>query len=144
MVRDSLERVRAAHLAQKQIGALSGGQQQRVFIARALAQEAELLLLDEPLAGLDVPSREAIFDILDGLRPDGVTILLATHDLNLAGERFDRVLLLNRRIVADGSGRDVLTSEALLRAYGGQLHVVEDDGGRLVVADTCCGHGDDA
>lgn len=143
VVRASLERVRAIHLRDRQIGALSGGQQQRVFIARALAQEAELLLLDEPLSGLDVPSREAIFEILDTLRPDGVTVLLATHDLNLAGERFDRVLLMNGRMIADGPGAEVLTPEALLRAYGGHLRVIDDESGQLVVADTCCDHGAD-
>jgi manganese/iron transport system ATP-binding protein len=72
VVKECLARVNAGHLAKKQIGELSGGQQQRVFIARALAQEAELLLLDEPLTGLDIPSQEKIFDVLDALRPDGV------------------------------------------------------------------------
>lgn len=136
----SLERVNATHLAKKQIGELSGGQQQRVFIARALAQEAELLLLDEPLTGLDVPSQEAIFAILDGLRPDGVTVLLATHDLGLAAERFDRVMLLNRQIVALGPATAVLTTPHLLEAYGGHMHVIGD--GELLLADTCCDHGE--
>lgn len=118
-VRESLARVQAEHLADKQIGELSGGQQQRVFIARSLSLEANLLLMDEPLAGLDVPSQQAILDILDGLRDEGVTVLLATHDLGMAAERFDRVMLLNRRIVAVGESKKVLTSENLLVAYGG-------------------------
>lgn len=140
IVRQSLERVHAEHLARQQIGALSGGQQQRVFIARALAQHAELLLLDEPFSGLDVPSHEALFDILDSLHEDGVTILVATHDLNLAGERFDRVMLLNRKLVALGSPAAVLTSENLVTAYGGHMHVVAGEG-TVVLADTCCeGH----
>ncbi|MBP6471274.1 MAG: metal ABC transporter ATP-binding protein [Chloroflexi bacterium] len=138
VVRRSLERVGAAHLAHKQIGELSGGQQQRVFVARALAQEAELLLLDEPLTGLDLPSQEAIFEILDGLRPDGVTVLVATHDLNLAAERFDRVMLLNRKIVALGAATAVLTTDNLLAAYGGHMTVLND--GDMLLADTCCDH----
>lgn len=143
VVRDSLARVNATHLAPKQIGELSGGQQQRVFIARALAQEAELLLMDEPLAGLDIPNQQAIFDILDNLRPDGVTVLVATHDLNLAAERFDRVMLLNRRIVAFGPPTAVLTSNNLLQAYGGHMHMVSAGDETLVFADTCCDHGEE-
>lgn len=119
LVAASLARVGAAHLAKRQIGELSGGQQQRVFIARALAQEASLLLLDEPLTGLDVPSQEALFEILDSVRPDGVTVVVATHDLNLAAERFDKVLLLNKRVVAFDRPTAVLQSHFLLEAYGG-------------------------
>ena len=115
----ALARVGASALAPKQIGALSGGQQQRVFLARALAQEAELLLLDEPLNGLDAPSQEAILALRDDLRGDGVTVLLATHDLDLAAERFDRIMLLNRRIIAFGPPAAVLRTESLLKAYGG-------------------------
>jgi manganese/iron transport system ATP-binding protein len=136
-VRASLDRVDATHLAKKQIGELSGGQQQRVFIARALAQEAEMLLLDEPLSGLDVPSQQAIFQILASLRPDGVTVLMATHDLNLAAERFDRVMLLNKQIVAFDRGPAVLTAENLLAAYGGHVHRFGQDDAMLL-ADSCC------
>lgn len=143
IVRSSLERVGAADLAAKQIGALSGGQQQRVFLARALAQEAELLLLDEPLNGLDIPTQEAILGILDDLRADGVTVLLATHDLDLAAERFDRIMLLNHRIVAYGPPASVLRADNLLSAYGGHVHVIEDTAGTLLLADDCCGEGDD-
>jgi ABC-type Mn2+/Zn2+ transport system ATPase subunit len=114
-----LERVNAADLAGKRIGELSGGQQQRVFIARALAQEAELLLMDEPLTGLDAPSRDAIFEILDALSASGVTVLVATHDLNMAAERFDRIMLLNGKIIAFGQPLEVLDAANLLRAYGG-------------------------
>ena len=141
LVRMALQRVNALHLAKKQIGELSGGQQQRVFIARALAQEAALLLLDEPMTGLDAPSQEAIFAILDGLRPEKVTVLVATHDLTLAAERFDRVMLLNRQIVGFGPATAVLTPENLLTAYGGHLHRLQD--GELLFTDTCCdGHED--
>lgn len=142
-VHQSLERVHAEHLAQKQIGALSGGQQQRVFIARALAQHAELLMLDEPFTGLDAPSHEALFNILNSLYEDGVTVLVATHDLNLAGEHFDRVMLLNKKLIALGPPEGVLTSQNLVTAYGGQMHVVAGEGA-LVLADTCCeGHEDE-
>jgi ABC-type Mn2+/Zn2+ transport system ATPase subunit len=129
IVRDCLARVGASDLISKQIGELSGGQQQRVFIARALAQEAELLLMDEPLSGLDTPSREALFQILEGLRLDGVTILLATHDLNLAAERFDHILLLNRHIVALGPPATVLSSGNLLKAYGGHQETGSESNG---------------
>ncbi|MCL4869864.1 MAG: metal ABC transporter ATP-binding protein [Anaerolineae bacterium] len=140
MVQHCLERVNAAHLAHKQIGELSGGQQQRVFIARALAQEAEFLLLDEPLTGLDVPNQEAIFTILDSLRPDGVTVLVATHDLNLAAARFDQILLLNHRVIAYGAAATILTTPNLLAAYGGHIHLVHAGDETLVLADTCCEH----
>ena len=139
VVRASLARVSATHLAKKQIGELSGGQQQRIFIARALAQEAELLLLDEPLNGLDVPSQQAIFDVLDGLRPDGVTVLVATHDLQLAADRFDKIMLLNHRIVAFAEPTAVLTSENLLQAYGGHMHHLPNSEENILV-DDCCGH----
>ena len=138
-VRDSLARVDALPLAHAQIGALSGGQQQRVFIARALAQEAELLLLDEPLSGLDLPSQEQVFTLLDRLRPDGVTVLVSTHDLNLAEARFDRIALLNRRLIAFGRGAEVLQPANLLRAYGGHVHVIpREDGQALLLTDSCC------
>lgn len=139
MVRQSLARVEASHLAKRQIGGLSGGQQQRVFIARALAQEAELLLLDEPLTGLDKPSQDVFFNILDGLRSDGVTALVATHDLNLAAERFDKVMLLNRAIVAYGEATAVLTPTNLQHAYGGQMHLISTEDSTMALADTCCG-----
>ena len=136
-VRAALGRVGAADLAHKQIGELSGGQQQRVFLARALAQEAELLLLDEPLNGLDIPTQEAIIGILDDLRQDGVTVLLATHDLDMAAERFDRIMLLNRRIIAFESPATALRAENLLSAYGGHLHKINGEGA-MILADTCC------
>ncbi len=121
IVHASLERVQMAHMAHKQIGELSGGQQQRVFIARALALEANLLLMDEPMAGLDIPSQEATLDILDSLRPDQVTVLLATHDLGVAAERFDRVMLLHKHLVALGPAAAVLTTANLAAAYGAHM-----------------------
>jgi len=125
-------------LADRQIAELSGGQQQKVFLAQAIAQEAELVLLDEPLGGLDLPSQEAIFEILEQLKGQGVSVLVATHDLNLAAERFDRVMLLNRRMIAMGTPDQVLTQSNLVQAYGGHLHPVQGESGLLVLTDTCC------
>ena len=119
IVYNSLERVNATHLAKKQIGELSGGQQQRVFIARALAQEADLLLLDEPLAGLDIPSQEQVFEVLDSITSEGITLVVATHNLVMAGERFDKVLLINSRLIAFGPPGEILTTDNLAEAYGG-------------------------
>jgi manganese/iron transport system ATP-binding protein len=137
IVRDSLARVNAGDLARKQIGELSGGQQQRVFIARALAQEAEILLLDEPLAGLDIPSHDAIFEILEGLSPDDVTVLVATHDLEQAADKFDRVMLLNRRLVAFDKPSISLVPDNLMSAYSGHMHRIESDDGTLLLTDEC-------
>lgn len=125
-------------LARRRIDELSGGQQQRMFIARALAQEAGIMLMDEPFAGLDAPSREDIFSILDHLKGRKVSVLIALHDLRLASGRFDRVLLLNRRIIACGPGRDIFTPDNLEQAYGGRLHMVRTPDGHLIFADTCC------
>ncbi len=138
-VHRALERVGMAGMADRQIGELSGGQQQRVFLARALAQHAELVLLDEPLTGLDVPSQETIFRLLDEMADEGVTVLIATHDLNLAAERFDQVMLLNRRLVALGPPREVFTRPLLQQAYGSHMHVLQVEGqGELILTDTCC------
>lgn len=140
-VRQCLEVVGMAGLARRQIGELSGGQQQRVFIARALAQEAELMLMDEPLTGLDVTSQEDIFHILDELHQRGVTVMLSTHDLNLAAERFDRLMLLNHRLLGIGQPDEVFTSERLMQAYGGHMRLVQTDAGLMALSDTCCGEG---
>jgi manganese/iron transport system ATP-binding protein len=134
----ALEQVGLAKLSGRPIADLSGGQQQRMFIARALAQRADVLLLDEPFSGVDAEAFEAIFVILDELRRRGVTVLLSTHDLEMATTRFDRLVLLNHRLVADGPAGTVLTAERLAAVYGGRLMVWKD--GRLmsVTADDCC------
>jgi len=132
-VDSALERVGLAHIRGKHIGALSAGQQQRVYLAQAVAQQADIVLLDEPLTGLDLPAQEAIFEILDELSRMSITVLIATHDLNLAAERFDQVMLLNRRLISIGDPESAITSDALLEAYGGHLHVVSDG---TVVIDT--------
>jgi len=139
IVRHSLAQVGMIAYANRQIGELSGGQQQRVFIARALAQEATILLMDEPFTGVDTPSQEVILDILCCLREQQVTVLVSTHDLNLAVERFDRLALLNRRLVAYGPPRQVITPETLAAAYGGQA-VWRGADYAMVVGDIgCCG-----
>ncbi len=137
-VQQCLEVVGMADLADRQIGELSGGQQQRVFIARALAQEAELMLMDEPLSGLDMPSQEDIFQILRALRQHKVTVMVATHDLNIAAERFDRVMLLNRHLLGLGQPGEVFTPDKLLAAYGGHMRLIETGDGMMVLSDPCC------
>jgi manganese/iron transport system ATP-binding protein len=141
LVHESLAQVGMTDLADRQIGELSGGQQQRVFIARALAQEAELLLMDEPLTGLDVPSQDAIFSILDLLRARGMTVMVSTHDLHLAAERFDRLMLLRGRLLGFGTAQEVLTPANLRLAYGTHVTVLDTPEGTMVLEDTCCdGH----
>jgi len=139
IVHRSLEIVRMTHLARRQISQLSGGQQQRMFIAQALAQEAELMLMDEPLTGLDVNSQEEVFSIMDKLIQQGVTILVSLHDLKLAAQRFDRVMLLNHRMLAFGMPDEVFNPENLVAAYGGHLHLIPTEDGALALGDTCCG-----
>jgi ABC-type Mn2+/Zn2+ transport system ATPase subunit len=135
---DALAQVGLAQLADRHISALSGGQQQRAFIARALTQRADVLLLDEPFSGVDVEAQAAIFEILDRLRAQRVTVLIATHDLEMATTRFDRLLLLNRRLYADGPARSALTPERLAAAYGGRLTFWQEGRPVTVAADECC------
>jgi len=140
LVQACLELVGIADLADRQIGELSGGQQQRVFIARALAQEAEVMLMDEPFTGLDVSSREEILQILDRLQEREVTVLVATHDLSQAAQRFDRVLILKQKLLGFGSPDQVLNPEILQEAFGEQLHLVGADGSVIVFSNVgCCG-----
>ena len=141
-VRQALSDVGMLELAQRQISELSGGQQQRMFIARALAQEAELILMDEPLNGLDIQSQESIFTILDDLRRRNVTVMVATHDLDQAAGRFDRVMLLNRRLLGFGAPVEVFTSEKLIQAYGGHLHLLPNGDSLLALTDTFCDEGE--
>ena len=121
-------------LARRPISELSGGQQQRVFLARALAQEPHVLLLDEPFTGVDVTARQKTLDVLVTLRERDVTVLVSTHDLELAATRFDHVVLLNRRVIAQGPPDFVLTTEHISEAFGAQAHVFQG----MVVIDECC------
>jgi len=141
-VHEMLELVGMNYLARRQIGELSGGQQQRVFIARALAQEAELILMDEPLTGLDARSQEEIFSILEKLRQRQVTLMIATHDLNLAAERFDRLMLLNERLLGFGHAAEVFTPDLLSQAYSGHMRLIQTPNGTMMISDTCCGGGE--
>jgi ABC-type Mn2+/Zn2+ transport system ATPase subunit len=140
LVAEALDLVKMGHLARRQISELSGGQQQRVFLARALAQEARILLMDEPLSGLDVASQEMLFQVMDDLRERDVTILTALHDLQLAARHFDRVMLLNRRLVGIGPAAEIFAPNRLVEAYGSHLHLSVTRDGILTVADTCCDH----
>ena len=134
----SLEVLRLGHLADRRIAELTGGQQQRMFIARALAQDAELVLMDEPFSGLDAPSREDVLSALDDLDARGVAVLLATHDLRLASERFEQVLLLNHRLVAYGPPDVVITDANLHAAFGGRMHAIETQHGKIFFGDAGC------
>lgn len=116
-----LSRVGMKDFASRQIGQLSGGQQQRVFLARALAQEADLYLLDEPFAGVDAATERAIIDVLKGLRAEGKTVVAVHHDLSTVPEYFDDVLILNVRKISEGPVAEAFTEAALETAYGGRL-----------------------
>ena len=105
----------------RQIGQLSGGQQQRVFMARALAQESDILLLDEPFAGVDAATERAIASLLGEAKAQGKSVLVVHHDLDTAAEFFDRIILLNRRLYAYGPPETVLRAELLTEVYGGKV-----------------------
>ena len=138
VVRRSLKFVDLIDYSQRQISELSGGEQQRMFIARALSQEAELMLLDEPLNGLDVPAQESILVILEDLKKREVTFMISMHDLRLAAEQFSQVMLLNKELLGLGSPEEVFTRDLLRKAYRGHLHFVEGEFDTLAVGDDCC------
>lgn len=131
LAREALGRVGMADYAQRQIRQLSGGQQQRVFLARALAQNADLYLMDEPFAGVDAATERAIVEILRELRQSGKTALVVHHDLQTVTEYFDQVLLLNMRLVAAGPTATAFTEENLRRTYGGKLSLLDQVGARI-------------
>jgi manganese/zinc/iron transport system ATP- binding protein len=131
LARQALERVGMADYATRQISQLSGGQQQRVFLARALAQNADLYLMDEPFAGVDAATERAIVAILQELRSVGKTALVVHHDLQTVTEYFNEVLLLNMRVVAAGPAEEVFTAENLRRTYGGKLSLLDQVGARI-------------
>jgi len=135
IVRHCLEQMRIANLAGRSIGELSGGQQQRVFLARALAQEPHILLMDEPFTGVDAATQEATLALLDDLQARQVTAMISTHDLNLAASRFEQVLLLNHQVVAYGRVADVITPQALGQAFSGQVLMLPNG---MALVDECC------
>ncbi len=126
VARECLEKVKMLPFANRQIGNLSGGQQQRVFLARALAQESDLYLMDEPFVGVDAATEAAIITLLRELKAKGKTLLVVHHDLSSARDYFDMLMLLNMRLVAFGPTSEVFTSEVLQTTYGGRLTILSD------------------
>ena len=129
----ALERMGMQDLRDRQIGALSGGQRRRVFLARAMAADAQLFLLDEPVTAIDPVTQDDIMDVLGEEAAAGRTVIASTHDLACAAECFQRVVAVNRTIVADGPSSIALDAEVLARAYGG--HLLRLEGGRVLVDD---------
>ncbi|MBI2683894.1 MAG: metal ABC transporter ATP-binding protein [Actinobacteria bacterium] len=123
-----------------QIGELSGGQRQRIMIARALAQDASVLLLDEPLTGVDSSSGAFILSLLRALCDDGRAVVMSTHDLNQAARECDRLIFLNGRVVADGPPSETFTPDVLRATYGGDLFVSDVDGAPMGVFDDASHH----
>lgn len=121
----ALDRVGIGELAKRQISQLSGGQQQRVFLARALVQQADLYLMDEPFAAVDAATETAIVEILKQMKSDGKTAVVIHHDLQTVRDYFDYVVLLNMRVVASGKVDDVFTAENLQKTYGGRLTLLD-------------------
>lgn len=139
MVNESLARVGMTEFKDRQIGELSGGQKKRVFLARALAQNGQIILLDEPFTGVDVTTEEAIITLLRSLRDEGRIILVSTHNLGSVPEFCDHVVLVNRTVLASGPLEDVFTEDNLNRAFGGvlrQFHfessTIQDHDGKTV------------
>jgi len=132
----ALERLDLLHFASRILGSLSGGELQRAVLARALAQEAQILLLDEPTSALDLGRQQSVLALVDSLRAgsDGMTVIAAMHDLTLAGQYADRLLLLDRgRVVADGTAGDVLSAPNVSTYYGADVRIVHDDDGVFVL-----------
>lgn len=118
----ALHTMEISHLADRQIGELSGGEQQRVMLARTLAHDADLLLLDEPLNHVDISTQELIFHTLERLTAQGKTVIVSTHDLGVLKVHFTRAVFLDKRIIADGPPDQVLTPETIAQAYGFEFH----------------------
>ncbi len=138
-VRKALERVGMWDLRRRQIGELSGGQRRRVFVGRALAQEASVLLLDEPFSGVDAQAESEIFEVLDVLRRDGIAVLLATHNLAQAATHYDKLLMINRgRMIAYGPPAEIYTPEMLGQTFGDRIALWQDGEQFVLVADKPC------
>ncbi|NNE27480.1 MAG: metal ABC transporter ATP-binding protein [Saprospiraceae bacterium] len=125
---EAMSKLGIEELSNRQIGKLSGGQQQRVFLARALCQEAEIFFLDEPFVGVDITTEERIIHILKELSKQGKTILVVHHDLSSVQNYFDKVILLNQRLIACGETNEVFTEENIAKAYGPQLTILHKTG----------------
>jgi ABC-type Mn2+/Zn2+ transport system ATPase subunit len=140
-VESALERVGMLDYGNRQIGELSGGQQQRIFVARALAQQADILLLDEPFAGVDIAAQSDLMHVIDDLNRQGLTMMLSTHDLSLAFRRFSKVMALNSELVAFGTPGEIYHADMLRRLYGGAVTTMSDGTQTLVFVDEnshCC------
>jgi manganese/iron transport system ATP-binding protein/manganese/zinc/iron transport system ATP- binding protein len=135
VVGDALAKVGMHEAIDRQIGALSGGQRRRVFLARAIAAEPDLYLLDEPVTGVDATTQEDLMDVLEGEARAGRTVIATTHDLICAAQRFHEAAFLNGRLVAQGPANLVLDQGLLAETYGGHVLVLPGDGGRLVLDD---------
>ena len=128
IAREALAHVGMDHHRHSALGALSGGQQQRVFIARALAQQPRILLLDEPTTGLDLTAQHGVVELIQQLHRDlKLTILMITHDINMIRSRVDRIVLLKTKLFAEGPPRDVLKPEILSQVYGKDLVITDND-----------------
>mgnify|MGYP001571175867 CR=1 FL=1 len=130
---EMMRRLGIASLASRQIRALSGGQQQRVFLARALVSDPEVLLLDEPTAGVDVKTRDDILHLLDEINHQGIAIVMATHEINAVAAHLPWVVCVNREIVAEGPPAEVFRPEVLRRTYGAEMPVTQYAGVTMVV-----------
>lgn len=135
VVTDCLRQMDILDLADRSIQDLSGGQQQRAFLARSLAQQPHILLMDEPFNGVDFSTQQTTLHLLEELQTRQVTVMVSTHDLNLARERFDLVLMINRKLVAFGTPDEVFTTENIRKAFATQVMVMGDS----LVVDQCCG-----
>ena len=130
----ALERLELHPFAERPLGSLSGGELQRAVLARALAQDAPILLLDEPTTALDLGRQQQALELIDSLRNDGLTVVSTMHDLTLAGQYADRLVLLDRgAVVAAGSPSEVLSSANLASYYGASVHVIDDERGIFVL-----------
>lgn len=140
VVKTILKQLNISSLADRQISELSGGQKQRVFIARALAQETRVLLMDEPFTGVDSVAEDDIMAALDVLTAQGITMLVATHDMEKAANDFDKVLLLRGTSLACGTPDEVLQPDILREAYGGSIRVFQHgDTDIMIMDEQCCG-----
>ena len=128
---EALKKVGMEDFADKQIGELSGGQQQRIFLARSLAQNADIFFMDEPFVGIDIHSEEIIINILKELRDQGKTLFVIHHDLTKVEDYFDELILVNKELVATGTVSDVFTPELMVRTFNAPLTVLENMGGKL-------------
>ncbi|MCZ0704437.1 ABC-type Mn2+/Zn2+ transport system ATPase subunit [Natronobacillus azotifigens] len=134
IARKCLDQVGMSEYRRRQIGELSGGQQQRVFLARALAQEADIFFLDEPFAGIDVTSERIIIDMLKSLRDQGKTLFVVHHDLSKVESYFDHLILLNKRLVAYGKPDEVASVDNIEEAYRGSAIILSGENGKVVAS----------